>query len=368
MFILDRRRQYLGFSPNCMLRTWETKVVRPKVSVLVAAYNSAAYIEQALDGILMQRRCFPMEIVVHDDASTDSTPEILRRYRSQLGDELRVIRQSVNQYSRGVRILPLMAQHASGEYLAICDADDYWRDADKLSTQVDILDAEPTLAITFCNVQVIYEDGVTPTHAAYSGEKRKQGQIPVFTVPQCVTSIDALAKGNYIHTPGVVFRNTFEPAAFNHLSQVTIGDWPMFMLVARTGDIRFVNELWATYRVHSGGVFSSVERTDRLCKAIGQYRPMLESGMYDEQVRRILMSKCAKLISELLAIEQPVGKHASLREPCWHDVVSAFPELAALVAQQRAVHLSAEATGCFTRIKRALRRRVKELLGSFSNS
>lgn len=114
------------------------------VSVLCLAYNHEKYIADAIEGFLMQKTSFPFEIIIHDDASTDGTAEIIRQYERNNPGLIKAIYQKENQYSKGVNIndkffLPL----AQGKYVALCDGDDYWTDPNKLQKQYDAMEKHP---------------------------------------------------------------------------------------------------------------------------------------------------------------------------------------------------------------------------------
>lgn len=114
------------------------------VSVLCITYNHRPYIEQTIDSFLGQRTNFPFEILIHDDASTDGTAEIIREYADRYPDKIRVVLQEENQYSKGVCIPEVFLYPlANGAYLAGCEGDDYWPDADKLQKQYDFLQSHP---------------------------------------------------------------------------------------------------------------------------------------------------------------------------------------------------------------------------------
>lgn len=109
-----------------------------KVSVIVLAYNHEKYIKQALDSILMQDVDFCYEILVGDDASSDNTPEILRKYQEKFPQTVKVIYREKNVGpTRNAYELFMLAQ---GEYIATCEGDDFWLEKDKLRKQVYFLD------------------------------------------------------------------------------------------------------------------------------------------------------------------------------------------------------------------------------------
>ena len=112
------------------------------VSVCCLAYNHEQYIRDALDGFVSQKVDFKYEVFVHDDASTDRTPEIIREYAEKYPDIIKPIFQTENQYSKGVAISrDIIYPRTSGKYIALCEGDDYWCDEHKLQRQVDFLEA-----------------------------------------------------------------------------------------------------------------------------------------------------------------------------------------------------------------------------------
>ena len=110
----------------------------PLVSIVCDMYNHAPFVRDALDGFLAQKTSFPIEIIVHDDASTDGTADIIREYEQRHPDLFRCIYREQNIYQSDPKILehyvfPLVR----GKYVAICEGDDYWTSPDKLQTQID---------------------------------------------------------------------------------------------------------------------------------------------------------------------------------------------------------------------------------------
>ena len=106
------------------------------VSVICNTYNHEKYIKSALDGFVMQKTNFEYEVLIHDDASTDSTADIIREYEKKYPDIIKPIYQSENQYSKKVPISKTYQySRAKGKYIAICEGDDYWTDPFKLQKQ-----------------------------------------------------------------------------------------------------------------------------------------------------------------------------------------------------------------------------------------
>ncbi len=137
--------------------------MEPMVSICCAVYNHASYIAQALDSFLSQERDFAIEILVHDDASTDGTQAILRDYAARYPDVVKPLFETENQYSKGVAIDPTYNySRAQGKYIALCEGDDFWCDPQKLQKQVAYMESHPDCTFLFTNGYIHDVDGQAP--------------------------------------------------------------------------------------------------------------------------------------------------------------------------------------------------------------
>lgn len=119
-----------------------------KVSVICNTYNHGPYIRSALNGFVMQKTNFKFEVLIHDDASTDDTAEIIREYESKYPELIKPIYQDENQYSKGVNITQMYhLPRLKGKYVALCEGDDYWTDPLKLQKQYDAMEGCPEVDI-----------------------------------------------------------------------------------------------------------------------------------------------------------------------------------------------------------------------------
>lgn len=115
--------------------------MKPLVSIICITYNQAEYLSSCLDSIFSQQVDFQVELIIHDDASTDSTTEIISQYIKKCPFQIKTILQKENQYSKGIDIFSkYIYPKVEGKYIAICEGDDYWTDSRKLSIQIKMLE------------------------------------------------------------------------------------------------------------------------------------------------------------------------------------------------------------------------------------
>lgn len=140
-----------------VMQNWNGEI--PLVSVCCITYNHEPYIVQALNGFLMQKTSFPFEVLIHDDASTDRTADIIREYEKKFPKIIKPIYQKENQYSKGNRAIlaSFVYPRAKGKYIALCEGDDYWIDENKLQKQVDFLEKNPEYTMCFHDAVVVNE-------------------------------------------------------------------------------------------------------------------------------------------------------------------------------------------------------------------
>lgn len=131
----------------------------PLVSISCITYNHEAFIRDAIEAFLMQKTTFPVEILIHDDASTDGTPRIIREYEEKYPNLIFPIYQTENLYSQGTKIsINFQYPRARGKYIAYCEGDDYWADPLKLQKQVDFLEANDEYSFCSHNFWVLNQE------------------------------------------------------------------------------------------------------------------------------------------------------------------------------------------------------------------
>jgi glycosyltransferase involved in cell wall biosynthesis len=238
-----------------------------KVSILILTYNHEKFIAKAVDSVRMQRVTFDYEIVIGEDCSTDNTRDIVIDYKNKYPDKICLLLRETNLGGRRNFIDALKS--CKGKYIALLEGDDYWISPHKLQKQVDFLDSHPECAICFHNVMVIYDNNPEISHPFYV-----QNPNGPFTQakPKPISTLEDLVRGNFIQTPSVMFRAPLFEGFPDWYYTLPLGDWPLHILNAEHGNIKYINEIMGVYRVHSGGIFSSKGPIQRLQGEIEMYR------------------------------------------------------------------------------------------------
>lgn len=221
----------------------------PLVSISVLTYNHGSYIADCLDGILAQKCDFRLEILIHDDASTDDTQDIIKNYAENFPDIIKPIYQRVNQYTQGKQLSVNNFQRALGDYIAICDGDDVWTDHYKLQKQLDFLTNNETFVVSYTDAVIV----------GANGEKL---QFTSSSPTRDATPFE-LGTGFNIHTSSSVFRNVM--GNFPHvLMSCPIGDLAFWAYLSRFGAGKFSSDCRPIkYRVHDQSMFSTLNQKQR---------------------------------------------------------------------------------------------------------
>lgn len=210
----------------------------PIVSVICATYNQEKYIAQCLEGILMQKTDFPYELIVNDDASTDGTASIIRKFEAE-HDNVVAIYQVKNLWSQGYSIpRTVLYPRTRGKYIAICEGDDYWTDPYKLQKQVDYMEAHP-------DVSVCATEGYILNQA--SGEMR-----PVYDSKNLEFTALHFLKDNPIYTLSTLSRASwvkeYQLELAPLLPKFLMGDYPMWLYLVKRGRVVLLKDKCFVYR------------------------------------------------------------------------------------------------------------------------
>ncbi len=218
------------------------------VSICCAAYNHEAYIRDALDGFIKQKTDFPFEIIIHDDASTDRTAEIIREYEQKYPEIIRPIYQKENQYSKGRRIFADMIYlFASGKYIALCEGDDYWLDEYKLQKQIDYMETHQECTICFSNAYEENQLDKSKTKLFLPNSKEDAKYFPYCDKDY---TLDNAYEISFAPTASYVFPRKMCNDFRDHYLPCPTGDLQLRLLCTSQGYAHYINEPLSVYRTN----------------------------------------------------------------------------------------------------------------------
>ncbi len=216
------------------------------LSIRCITYNHEPFIRQCLEGFVMQKTNFRFEAIVHDDASTDGTADIVREYAAKYPDIIKPILETENQYSkRNGSIGRIMDAACKGKYIALCEGDDYWTDPNKLQKQVDFLESHPDYAMCFHNAIIHYEEGDIEDRIFANVENREYRIQELYTKWYSPTASLVLRRSVYDSELHKKFRAS---------KKLVSGDMQLVISTSYCGKMFGFSDVMSVYRVHKGGV------------------------------------------------------------------------------------------------------------------
>lgn len=220
------------------------------VSIICNAYNHEKYIAQCLDGFVMQKTNFAFEVLVHDDASTDGTANIIREYEKKYPQIIKPIYQTENQYSKG-GITRFQYPRVKGKYIAFCEGDDYWTDPLKLQKQYNALEANPDVDI--CTHATVMLNGSTEQKIRAIAPKNRSCVIPVEEV--------ILGGGGFVATNSIFYRAELikDPPPFRQMLRL---DYTMQIYGSLRGGMLYLKDCMSAYRFMTAGSWTATRWND----------------------------------------------------------------------------------------------------------
>ncbi len=214
------------------------------VAIRCITYNHEPYIRQCLEGFIIQKTNFRFVAIVHDDASTDGTADIIREYEEKYPDIIKPIYETENQYSKRDgslgRIMREVTNATGCKYVAMCEGDDYWTDPLKLQKQVDFLEENQEYSMCFTGANVVSTTSVL--HTDYYNDLQSRDYLANELLYKLVVPTASIMYRSFISTKVPSDKRFF------------VGDNVVILTCAANGKIRCLNEKMVVYRRNEGGV------------------------------------------------------------------------------------------------------------------
>ena len=226
------------------------------VSVVMITYGHEAFIEDAINGVLMQEVNFPVELIIADDCSPDYTNEKVALFSNHTNAHwIRYTRHESN-----IGMMPNFTwalRQARGKYIALCEGDDYWTDPLKLQKQVEFLEANEEYVAVAENGLVI--NTITNEEYFFSEESERD-----------VTIKEMVSKRRF-PTASVVLRNSVLKEYFIDVKYSI--DTILWCYLAQKGKFRYFPRVTSVYNRGPHGI---VEGTDKFIWAQNVEKLMTE--------------------------------------------------------------------------------------------
>ena len=267
------RKKFELLTEDKIISTWSNKqdIV---LSIICVTFNHAKFVEEAIRGFLIQKTDFAFEVIIHDDASTDKTVDIIKRYQSLYPRIIKPIFQTENQYSKGnFRPVLYASTFAKGEFIARCEGDDYWVDPLKIITQVEFLQQNKEYVITYTDSIAIDNNGLTGVNYGGATKDLSKSDLkkaaPIYTLTSCYRNVLKVLPPEIMLAP--------------------IGDMFYWSLLGEYGKGKFLVQIEPSiYRVHDGGILSNkpIEKKAAMLAKTLLLLYMYHSGKNDEEITR----------------------------------------------------------------------------------
>ncbi len=245
---------------------------KPIITVVVNTFQHERFIAQCLDGVLMQRGDFQLHLLVIDDASSDSTPDIIRDYAARYPELIEPVLLTKNIFMTGRKTQDVIIPRLRGKYVAICEGDDFWTAPQKLQQQVSFLETHPDYSACFHLYDILNE---TPSPAPAPPRMRRSGNV----------SVQRLVLEHLAHTNSILMRREifFQGEEYWEIykKMYPVTDILVFAWLARLGKVYGFAQRWSMYRIHSKGIYTQARLETNSTSAGHSAESKLISLMYD---------------------------------------------------------------------------------------
>ncbi|MBO7050604.1 MAG: glycosyltransferase family 2 protein [Bacteroidaceae bacterium] len=222
------------------------------VSIKCMVYNHAPYLRQCLDGFIMQKTNFRFEAMVHDDASTDNSADIIREYAQKYPDIIKPVIEKENVYSKDIiRLRRITNEMCTGKYVAHCEGDDFWTDPYKLQKQVDYMEAHPGCSLCFSAARILCEKGIPDSDSLVFEQQKTRDWYGTEITKQWSVATASILHINDMHD------YPYDP-------RFIYGDGPLLLFMLQKGYLHCIGEQMVTYRRNASSVSYQTRNIPRI--------------------------------------------------------------------------------------------------------
>ena len=265
-------------SRNWTNKTKNSMMQKPTVSVCMITYGHEKYIREAIEGVLMQECNFEVELILANDCSPDKTDEVIQDI---LKNHPKAFWIKYVKHDKNIGMMPnflFALNHCKGEFIALCEGDDYWIDTLKLQKQVSFLESNEEFVIHSGKAHILQENKIT--------------QIIGDPLLKSSYKIDDFYTKNNLVTCTVLFRNDTIKSAY--FEKILFGDWMLYVILLhknKASNAYVADALYSVYRIHEGGVMQNLSNKIDSCiahfKQIFKIRQLLRPSYTSLDIQQI---------------------------------------------------------------------------------
>jgi hypothetical protein len=224
----------------------------PSVAVLVAAFEAAPYVGQAVRSALAQDYAGDVHVVVVDDGSTDGTGDVVAGVAAQWPGRVTLVRQENRGSVGAVNRCAEQDAAVRADYLAILDADDAWP-ADKLTAQIALLESRPEVGLVYGDMRVIDGAGQVVQDSWLADARPPSGR-----------SFSTFLRENLVTGSSIVVRGGLRDALFPIPDDMAWADWWLAVRASQFADIAYLPIPRTLYRFHGTNMSLGAQGAARL--------------------------------------------------------------------------------------------------------
>jgi glycosyltransferase involved in cell wall biosynthesis len=271
----------------------------PIVHTRTMTYNHVNYISDCIESILRQKTTFPVAVLIHDDASTDGTAEIVSAYQQRYPNLIKAYLQQSNSFGKDKRHLRAeFLSWCTGKYIAVCEGDDYWSDPFKLQIQVDHMESDPETCVC--------------VHAS-TVEKSSTGKmvrrIRPSTSSRYFTTEEVIAGGGGLFaTNSMLYKRPSNSQRPPYFKNSKVGDYPLMIYLSTLGKVYYVDRILSVYRTGIHGSWTSTTHSGNIQTMVNQKNNSIQllsevDVFYENKFATVIQKKIREIEFERLLLE-----------------------------------------------------------------
>jgi glycosyltransferase involved in cell wall biosynthesis len=269
-----------------------------KVTIMIPTYNQVAFISEAIDSALAQT--YPnLEVIVGDDASTDSTPEIVAKINDP---RLKYVR-NISNLGRTANYKNLLYNHATGDYVVNLDGDDYYTDSSFISEAVKLI-------ISNQNTVIVAAQATTK-----SAQNESISKIPACRTATGIQILKKLPNTEYffMHMATLYSRKTALDIDFYKSSAIS-SDWESLYRLSLRGKVCYLVRNVGTWRIHGAnetGTTNTIKQLENLTIWGNIYNDAIAFSM-PQSLAAFISARCIAFFAQSSCIKVSMNGNVEL--------------------------------------------------------